>query len=334
MPTEIGDTVVAYSKTKQAALYFPHVVAIPSILYGESLFRALELQSRGENWNANVQSLLESELPAGKHATRLLPPHLANDSKFVRLLHKVSLWDGLHSSISSLLEEFVGSSGGIEKWKSEIAEVTKQQMGVNLFHEQSLDTTYKALMTRYKLEDLPAVVPDAWTLMNEGSPTDAENSEFRLTLLDVGLIDTTTASWDKIMAFRQDNESQKKLHRLRRFFSKNYGGKSMTFIEDDLHDRLEDHESALRKFGFDKKSTIFEAVVSSKWLQGSLAGAGLVACFGNNAAAWASGLTAVLFEVGNTAVKIRRKNFEFKELIAQHPLGYIITANETLGKST
>ena len=74
---------------------------------------------------------------------------------------------------------------------------------------------------------------------------------------------------------------------------------------------------------------VLEAVISFKWLQGSLTGAGIASLCGNNAAALASGFTGVLFEIGNIAVKLARRNFELKELIAQHPLGYIISSNES-----
>lgn len=331
MPPLNDDTVVAYTKMKQAALYFTYVVPIPSLQIEDATLIAHELNRNGEDWLAPVMSVLKSELPSGTDCDRLMPPHLKNDSKFVHLLTRVALWEGINSAVHALIDAFGPSVVGA---KAELIALGKKHLGVNLLHERSLDVAYDALMDRYALDALPAVVPDEWTQMNAELDSQAELSGFRLALIDVNLIDTSTASWDQIMAIREDSESQKQLHRLRRFLSKSYEGKCQSFVEDDLHGRLDDHEAAARKFGFETKATVLEAVISSKWLQGSLTGAGIAALCGNNAAALVSGFTGVLFEVGNIAVKIARRNFEFKELIAQHPLGYIISANEHLGERT
>ncbi len=326
-----NDTVVAYTKSKEASLYFPHVVPMPSILFEEMALRVWEAHLRGEDNQGICDSMIQAELPpSGTQWKKLLPPGLANDSKFHRLMQKVLVWDGLNTSFHTMLA-VSAPADDFEERKGKLVEMVKKLVGVNLLHDQALERTYDSLMTRYELELLPAIVPDEWTLMDAGVSAEAGLSDYRLTLVDVGLIDTSNASWDQIFVFREDKEAQYKLNRLRRFFSKNYDGKSRTFIEDDLQTRLEEHESVARKFGFETKTMMLEAVVSSKWLQGSLAGAGLAALCGHNAAALMSGFTGLLFEAGNTAVKIARQKFQFKETIAQHPLGYIIAANESLG---
>ncbi len=325
-----NDTVVAYSKTKEASLYFSHVVPIPSFVIEKSLFHAMKLYRCGADYQASVTLMLDAEMPTCEsHWAKLLPPHLSSNPKFFKLLNRVSMWDGLNSFYHSMLA-LNGPSEDFDECKTQLIEMVKKLMGVNLLHDLALDRTYDALMTRYDLEMLPAIVPDEWTKMDDGSMIKTGSSDFRLTLLNVNLIDTTTASWSQIFSFREDIESQTRLQRLQRFFSKNYVGKSRSFIEDDLQTRLDDHAAVVRKHGFDTKMAKLEAVVSSKWLQGSLTGAGLAAICGHNEAALISGFTGILFEVGSTGVKLARRKFEFMEHIAQHPLGYIIAAHESL----
>ncbi len=160
-----------------------------------------------------------------------------------------------------------------------------------------------------------------------------KSPDYRVSLVDANLIDTSSASWDQIIALREDATSQEKLQRLRRFLSTNYEGKSSSYVEDDLHLRLEDYDATVRKFGFDTRATILEAVFTSKWLKASAAGAGIAALCGQPLAAIASGFTGVLFEVGSTSVKPMKDNFKFNQVVERHPLGYIIEAKEKLSGS-
>lgn len=185
MQVQSDDIVVAYAKMKQAALYFKYVVPIPSLLIEDALLTAIELDLGGTEWQVPVLSLLQEELSASGTAwNRLIPPHLANDPTFVRFLSRFSIWDAINSAFHSGIHAF-GPSDAFAESKDALVEFGKKLLGVNLLHDRSLDVTYDALMDRYALKDLPAVVPDEWAISNVALDSSAIRSGFRLALIDV-----------------------------------------------------------------------------------------------------------------------------------------------------
>jgi hypothetical protein len=323
-----SDAVIAYSQVKQAALYFPHVVPLPFFIIEDLFLEAAWEYKRHGRMSGDFEQKFSGQIP-DKQSTwlRLLPPRLSSDGKFFRLLHKFSVWDGIHSGIMSLVDTF-GTADDIPETKARLQEILKKHLRVNFFHEQSLEKTFDHLVGHYRLYEFPALFPENWE--TQSSDGDSGPQDFRITLINIELVDPSTATWDQICAFKEDGESQKKLQRLRRFFLKNYSGLSKEQIADDLQTRLDDHAAVVRKFGFDVKQTMLEAVSSSKPLQSGLGGALIAAFYEQPWTAVVSGAAGILLDVGNTALKLRQQRFEFRESIEQHPLGYIITATEQL----
>jgi len=82
----------------------------------------------------------------------------------------------------------------------------------------------------------------------EDSPQSFAQMYTTITLSKIPLIDVSRASWAQIMSLREDSEAQSRLRRLRLFMSETYVGKSRTFIEDDLHQRIETYESVRKSY--------------------------------------------------------------------------------------
>lgn len=322
------DTVIAYSQVKHAALYFPYVVPLPIFIIEDLIIEAaLEYQQKGV-LVSDFRRKLEIELPDKETRwRRLLPPRLASDGKFFRLLQKFTVWDATHSALTQMIEVFGPADDFAEK-KAELEAAMKKHLRVKFFHEQSLEKTFDHLVSHYKLHQFQALIPEAWDTLDAN--TEPESDDFRISLINMQLVDPSVATWDQICSFREDAASAKKLERLRRFFVKNYSGWPKNAVEDDLQTRLDDHAAVVRKFGFQVRQTKLEAVCSSKSLFGGLTGALAAALLGQPLTAALSGGTGLLLDLGNAALKIRQQKFEFNEFIDQHPLGYIISANETL----
>ena len=328
-PTNYSDeSVVAYANMKAAALYFPYVVPEVSYIFGMALVADIQQKQQGcfSESLANTK-LLEEFPPDG--AMQFLAPDMQKDKTFKRLLAVVPTW----STINLLIEighESVPSPEA-EEMMGKFGDLGKQQLGVNLLHDRSLDVSRKALWDLHRLRSLPAIKP-AWALrsVEEVKPNATESPEFRVSLVNANLIDTSSASWDQIVALRADLESQKKLRRLRRFLTTNYEGKSHSYIEDDLHLRLEDYDATVKKFDFRTKTLVLEAIFTSKWLRGSATGAVIAGLLGQPLAAIAAGAVGILFEVGNTSVKVAQNKFELRQALENHPLNYVIDTKEKL----
>ena len=263
-----NETVVAYSNVKGAALYFPHVVPFITDHLAQAFLTCMsqELETK-DDWTEEFVRSLEEDLPVDSPGLySLLPPYLSRDKSFMQLIGKVPLWLFLNYFINRpSVSSVKGWERATEKKKAELESSLKKQLGVNVVHEKSLEVSLRTLMNRYELACLPAIFPDfIQDVVEPKLGLQSDTPEFRVSLINANLIDTRATSWEQILDFRNDVDSTKKLHRLRHFFSTNYFGKNQSYIEDDLQQRLEDHDLAIQKHGFHTKMTVWNALFTSK----------------------------------------------------------------------
>ena len=112
------------------------------------------------------------------------------------------------------------------------------------------------------------------------------------------IIDTNAVSWDKVLAFREDASSMKKLSRFRSFVYENYEGKPPAFVEDDVLARLDDYEFAIRSWEFETKQGTLNMVLNSKALAAGATGSFLSSMVGLPLAALASAGGVCVLELG------------------------------------
>ena len=325
------DTVLAYVNMKHGALYFSYVIPDMTFLTMKLVFGSIDAKKQGIDYRIVLNQLTPSfNIPVND----ILPPRLRNDKTFAKLLIKLPVWEALNAALASM-EGDPNLVDDVATHRAELVEATKTMIQVDLLNDNALNLTYAAMMDRYDLDALPVILPRQW-LKNEEKETGSESPQntpdYRVSLVNANLIDVSSASWEQIISFREDKESQQKLKRLRHFFSMNYANKSRSFIEDDLQLRLEDHERAAKKFGFETSMNTVEAVLSSQWLKGTLTGAGIAMFCGQPLTALASGFAGVLFEAGNVRIKLEKRKFEFNQIIESHPLGYVIDAKSAVEK--
>lgn len=324
--SEPADTVVAYSRPKEAALYFSHVIPITYFQIASGMTRAYE-ESLGGNPAVLAEIMMdELQLPRGEEGlAQLLPTALRSDKVFTKLLAKVPIWLYLQNLVGALSPK-LDDPQKAQRFTSEIGKA----LNVNLMDETSLDASIETLYERYNLDSYPVILLPDHDLATEDSEPSDNADDFRVCMINAKLIDTADASWDQIISLREDVESREKLQRLRRFMSTNYEGKSRSFVEDDLHQRIEDHEFAVKKFGFNTTMTVLEAVFKSKTLLATITGATVAAETGHPLTAFASLLAGVSLEVGGVAIQLKKQRYEYDEHNIRHPMGYVISAKEHL----
>lgn len=340
-----NDIVVAYADVKSAALYFPYVVPETSYLVSRAFTTAIQLGQQEGDWQNQVLADLRDVLPPSDNIGLLLPPHMREDKTFMRLLTVVPTWEVIYELLSEIGKP-AELPPNADDLMSQIVKGGKEVLGVNLLHTKSLDTASDALWDRHDLRSLPALMPAEMIaevakarraidqLVSQGKlerrPQTKESLDYRFSLVNANLIDASAASWDQILSIREDTQSQAKLQTLRRFFTTNFEGKSESYIKDYLHQSLEAHDATAKEFGFQTKALVLDALFTSKLLQRGVVGAGLAILLDEPIAALASGFSGVLFEVGNTSVKLMKHKFKFQQAVEQHPLSYIIDAKQRL----
>lgn len=86
------------------------------------------------------------------------------------------------------------------------------------------------------------------------------------------LIDAGTISWPQIIEIRKDEESKKKLTRLRTFMFEEFSGKPLAYIEDKLAIAIEDYRLAANKHGAVLRHGALRIAASENLMNAAMAG--------------------------------------------------------------
>lgn len=187
----------------------------------------------------------------------------------------------------------------------------------------SKDRLYKQYFNKIKVDN----ALDSVVIYPENADkifTDSYNC-VSVTLSKLNLVDTSKASWEQIIKFREDKKAFKKLRNLKLFFSQNYTGKDMHFIQDDLCKRIDDYRATTKAWGFDTTVSSITQISTS------------VSAFGATLSAAIYGkpieeslLTGTLVGIGTACCHIVSEKRKLIKEQEQNPIGYIISAKEKL----
>jgi hypothetical protein len=294
MRSRYTKTVITFTTTKQAALYFEKV--IPMGLPIEYVI----------NKKTSPESHRESVIEHAKETlAELLPKELLVNPKFFNDLGNVYL----------LISRSIVKRLKAEKADSGAASVK------DMDDRDAL--AFVKLLRDFDLKDIPIDWPP------DSSDTDP-NGDPVIVLSGIPLVDVTNVSWRQVLEFRSDKHAQEKLRRLRLFAYAHYRGKPRSFIEDDLLRRIDEHHAAVRKWGFETKSSAINMVLSSKTGGAALAGSFAATLFGTPIAGLAALAGAAFLEVGRVSLYIAKRNFALQELLNNNPVSYIEHARSRL----
>jgi hypothetical protein len=160
----------------------------------------------------------------------------------------------------------------------------------------------------------------------------ATDNDLTIYLSNLQLIDTSKADWKKIVEFRKDKETRRKLGNLRLFLYTTYEGKNLAFIEDDLHRRLEQYDETCKEWGFETTTSSIMAVMDSRSLLPTIGTTLAAAILGHADVAATAALTGSFLEIGKIALGYARAKHSFQKLKREHDLAFIIEAKERLEK--
>lgn len=152
----------------------------------------------------------------------------------------------------------------------------------------------------------------------------ATMEDISVILSGIDLIDTEKASWEQIIDYRQDENAKKKLRNLRLFLQTNYAGKSRQYIEDDFGKRIDDYNSVVKEYGFNKKKSVISFLANSKNIRtfGTASIASIL--LGHPIAATGSALTGICLEILNGTLEFITQKHAFNKFKEGHELSYIM----------
>lgn len=163
-----------------------------------------------------------------------------------------------------------------------------------------------------------------------GLPKDeTTESNPAIVLSNLHLIDTSDLSWDHLAELRKDTKALKALRRLRMFVYSNYDGKNERYIEDDLHQRIDDYKTTARRWGLDITLSSLQIAVSEKNILAL--GAFAIALAGGTSLllAAATGLYVTLGKIGLKFVQEKRI-LRYKQ--TDDPIHYLIEVDKASHK--
>jgi len=139
----------------------------------------------------------------------------------------------------------------------------------------------------------------------------ARQEEYRLgqyevivaSLTNLEVVDERALTWEQVLEFRNDVDMQSKYRRFVHWLDEAMVGKSQRFIEDEMHQRLEDYRASLRKHGITAAVGTLESLVDPKFVGAVSA---LFAGVAFTAGVTAAAVTTAALSIGNVACRLAR----------------------------
>ena len=142
-------------------------------------------------------------------------------------------------------------------------------------------------------------------------------------IINAPIIVASELQWHQISEAKKDSDFNKKVKRFSLFINKNYQGKDVSFIIDDLSMQIEDYKDACSKHGIRLATETFKSLSTSKSLFGTVAlvFCSLLAKMPEYAAI--SGLMGASLELMNLKVTVSQFEDTFETFVTQNPISLI-----------
>jgi hypothetical protein len=287
-------TAISLGNTKEAALYFDHVIP---------LYLAVE----------HIPDFLHNTGDIRNMPVDLVPDRLRTAPNFSERF--VSVNEAFSHCMFKHIAKRLDQPPHLEDMTNEEWEMVEVQAA----------TEYYSFLEDFGLADTPVLSPGS--AITDG---DTDSDDVALTLSTLRLIDVAKLSWEQLSEFRRDANARQKLRRLRLFAAGNYAGKSRSYIEDDLQRRLYDYDEEVRRWGFETKHATLTMLLTSKTFGAALSGSLVSALFGAPAISVATAVGGACIEIGRIALEISRRRFALRNSLQDNPVSYIKDAKDVL----
>ena len=302
--------VFSFGDSKASSLYFDRVVPLGLILdsineFGSDRFRdSFDSKSR-EHWDALIEARTKFD--------RLLPQELNDDQAFLNLLTDANM------SVLIRIAELEHPAAAVRLIGSSRASGSRKK--------RERDEQIQACIRRVNAVQ-PSFTANASLFYQSKSASD----DVIVSISNLNLIDTEKITMEQIHAFREDPDARARLRRLRLFALQNYVGKSKSFIEDDLLNRVDEYEAEARRWSFETRNGTISMLFNSKFLAGAAGGGLIGALMASPALSLASLAAGTIAEFGRIGLDLSRRKFQEKEALRGNPVSFIAEGMKKVGK--
>lgn len=130
-------------------------------------------------------------------------------------------------------------------------------------------------------------------------------------LSNIEIVDEDNVSWEQVLEFRKDKEVCNKYRRFLHWLDKEMVGKSQAFIEDEVSQKLQDYEQALKKHGIRTILGTIQETLDGKYLLGAAGAAAPFALAGDPVLGALAGAGLI---VGKVVVKLIQTKLDFEDV--------------------
>ncbi|MCS4316607.1 hypothetical protein M2407_000906 [Serratia sp. BIGb0234] len=162
-----------------------------------------------------------------------------------------------------------------------------------------------------------------------------QHQDIQITLLNLNLIDTKETSWEQIMEIRDDPNLRKSFRNLKIMMHSNYSGKSLDYIDDDMHRRIEQYEQASKAMGLKTISSYISQIKNSSATKTAVTlgvAAAIMRLKGIEVPNIMTGLSfaAITAELLQFGIEIKLRGNEIVKLKNENPVAFIIDARKKI----
>ena len=301
--------IVTLDNSKLAVLLFEEVLPLNLML---------ETMSSGDVFDVSaVKQLLTNIIPA-----RLNNPSAIKDVFQVNLFIAANMYHVLSGNDASISSD---SKNDLTKFFASISEeLIEMGYPSTLLRERWIDLINRLFDQHPGFESAPILSTKS------ASKLDSQEPSPLFAISNIKIIDTSKVSWRKIFEFRKDDESASKLRRFRLFVAENYKGKSKSFIEDDLHNRIEAYEDTIKKWNFETYNGAAHSILTSKLLAGAGTASMISTLVGAPLPAILSAVGGISVELGKLTLSLSKRKHDLRHQLKQNPIAYLVKASSDL----
>lgn len=212
--------------------------------------------------------------------------------------------------MEQLFQQLDGLEGlvtNLKKWLNEVGPSASVLEGESVF-DSILRKIAKSFFNKHAIAMIPVY----------GSKNN-RNHEYRegnhqtvvATLSNLEIVDEEQLTWKTVLDFRVDKEARQRYNRFLHWLDKEMVGKSQAFIEDEISQRLEDYERAIKKHGIKTVLGTVEEALDGKYLLGASGVAGSLTLAGHPTL---GALAAGLLIGGKIGIKLIQTKLDFDDV--------------------
>jgi hypothetical protein len=144
-----------------------------------------------------------------------------------------------------------------------------------------------------------------------------------VSIINGPVISASDLDWKQIAEAKRDSDFNSKVRRFSVFINKNYKGRELPFIIDDLSLQIEDYKNACNKHGIRLVNETFKSLTNSKSLFGTLGVTFFALLFKMPEYALVTGAVGASLEVLNLKIIVRQYEDKFESFVKESPISLI-----------